>query len=86
MININELKNELVGLELNCLELDNKMMSLGFYEEYDNYTEELLNDECIGYVSKKNTENVIIIDFKISIKHSEDEDVKATYLKITDVR
>ena len=86
MLNLSELKNELIGFEGSCLELDNKLVGLEFYSEIDVITEELIDSECIYYVSKENTDEGITLDFKVTVEAGEDEVVSASEIKVIDIR
>ncbi len=85
----NELR-ELVGMEMNILELDNRMMALGFLTEADSGVfENCIQDGNIVYSEITddlgNVEPSIQICFKVIIPASDDEIVLASVLKITSV-
>lgn len=79
------MKNELIGLELTCSELDYKMQQYDYYSEFDVYDNELLESGCIIYLSKKDNESQTRIEFDVTIKNSDDEIEQATYIKIKDI-
>lgn len=83
---IENLKNELIGFEGTCLEVDNKMIDLGFYDEYESYTDDNIKSGCISYVCKEDTDYIVVVEFEIIITHGEDEDITASCLRITGIR
>ena len=86
MLNLNKLKNELVGFEVSCLELDNKLVESGFYSEFDSYNDELIDSKCVCYTSTEDTEEGIMIDFEVAIEVGEDEVIIASELKVVDIK
>ena len=82
---LEKLKNELLGEEFNILDFDNKMENLNFYSEYDAYTEELLESGAIIYLSKKDNETHVRIEFDVTMKNSNSEDIRASYIRILDI-
>lgn len=76
---------ELIGEDFSILDFDNKMVHLGFYDEYDAYTEELIESESIVYLSNEDNETQVRVEFEVIMKNGNDEDVRASYIKITDV-
>ena len=82
---LEKLKQELIGEDFSILDFDNKMMDLGFYDEYDAYTEELIESESIVYLSNEDNETQVRVEFEVIMKNGNDEDIRASYIKITDV-
>ena len=81
------LKNELLGMELTLLELDNRMVGNGFYTIFDEgVLEEVLNDKSSAFLSTKDNETQILVSFEVLIlADKEVESLGASYLKITNV-
>lgn len=82
---LEKLKNELLGEEFNILDFDNKMENLNFYSEYDAYTEELLESGVIMYLSKKDNETHVRIEFNVTMENSNSEDIRSSYIRILDI-
>lgn len=83
---LENLRNELIGKELNCLQLDNKMQELGFYEEYEAYTEELLESGVVVYTMVKDPDIHYRIEFNCTVlADTKEEDITTSCLVVTDV-
>lgn len=83
---LENLKSELIGKELNCSQLDSKMQELGFYEEYEAYTEELIKSGVVVYTLVKDSDIHYRIEFNCTIlADTKEEDITASYLVVTDI-
>lgn len=87
---MNELKN-LIGKEMSMYELDNEMMTFGFYSEGESIgLKEVVESGCIYYHYAKETdyenENGVVIDFEIISWNEEEEGIDCTIVKIIGVR
>lgn len=83
---LENLRNELIGKELSFIELDNKMMSNGFYSVFnDGVTENIKEDKNVVYTSTETNEAEISISFNITIDNAEDEVPEAFYLEVLQV-
>lgn len=79
---LENLKNELVGREMSFLDLDNYMMSQGFYSVWDDgVTGNIKEDLNVVYISTKTNEAEIQIFFNITI----DDGEEAFIMEITSV-
>lgn len=86
MKNLEEVRNELVGREYSIVNLSIKLLDLGFQDIYwfEDW-EELLS---LGYVIveyAEEWEGSIKICFEEMFESSEDEDVRASIIEITDI-
>ena len=83
---LENLRNELLGTEIDFVELDNYMMSEGFYTVFDDgATDNIKECENVAYMSKESGEWEVLISFKI-IKDNEDDDHEENFvMKITEV-
>jgi len=79
------LKNELLGMELTLMELDNRMMENGYYTIFDDgVLEEVLVNKSSAFLSTKDNETQILVSFEVlSLADKEVESLGASYLKIT---
>lgn len=81
-----EMVKVLVGTETTVMELDNTMMMYGFCSEMDGMSTELIESESIVYtLNDEEYDQQVIVEFDITITASEDDDVSATYVKVTSV-
>lgn len=89
-----QVAKELVGKELNFVDLDNEMMRLGFHTEFDSGLDfdEIAESGTILYTNNAtdgsglvNVEQYATIEFEVIAEHSEDENASATYIKITEI-
>lgn len=90
MRDLTAIRSELVGQEINILELDNKMMANGFLSESSSGVfQNCINDENIVYCEPVddlgNTDATIQIFFKVIIPARAGEVIEASVLKITNV-
>lgn len=85
-MNIETIKNEILGKEFSIIELSNKLQALGCEDvcDFGNW-DEILKDGNVVVADSKNYENHIQIFFDIEALASEDEHITATIIKITDV-
>lgn len=83
---LDNLRKELLGQEMNFIELDNYMMSEGFYSVFDDgATDNIKECENVAYMSKESGEWEVLISFKI-IKDNEDDEPEENFvMKITEV-
>lgn len=83
---LENLRNELLGQEMDFVELDNYMMSEGFYTVFDDgATDNIKECENVAYMSKESGEWEVLISFKI-IKDNEDDEPEENFvMKITEV-
>ena len=83
---LENLRKELLNKEMSFVELDNHMMSKGFYSVFeDRVTENIKQDLNVIYTSTETNETEIKIDFEITIDNAEDEAEEAFYLKVNEV-
>lgn len=84
----------LTGKELNFVELDNEMMRLGFYTEFNDGPDfdEIAESGTILYTDKATTESELVnvnlyatIEFEVIAEHSEEDDASATCIRITEI-
>lgn len=81
-----EIENEILGCELSFLNLDNIMVSFGYYSVFDDgITEDIKKDGNIYYTSVESGEIEIQIFFNITIDNGEDEDEDAFRLEVTSI-
>lgn len=81
-----KIENEILGCELSFLELDNIMVSFGYYSVFDDgITEAIKKDGNICYTSVDSGEVEVQIFFNITIDNGEDEDESAFHLEVTSV-
>ena len=83
---LENLRKELLGQEMDFVELDNYMMSEGFYSVFDDgATDNIKECENVAYMSKESGEWGVLISFKI-IKDNEDDEPEENFvMKITEV-
>lgn len=83
---LENLRKELLGTEIDFVELDNYMMSEGFYSVFDDgATDNIKECENVAYMSKESGEWEVLISFKI-IKDNEDDEPEENFvMKITEV-
>ena len=83
---LENLRKELLGQEMDFVELDNYMMSEGFYTVFDDgATDNIKECENVAYMSKESGEWEVLISFKI-IKDNEDDEPEENFvMKITEV-
>ena len=83
---LENLRNELLGTEIDFVELDNYMMSEGFYTVFDDgATDNIKECQNVAYMSKESGEWEVLISFKI-IKDNEDDEPEENFvMKITEV-
>lgn len=83
---LENLRNELLGQEMDFVELDNYMMSEGFCSVFDDgATDNIKECENVAYMSKESGEWEVLISFKI-IKDNEDDEPEENFvMKITEV-
>ena len=81
---LENLRKELLGQEMDFVELDNYMMSEGFYSVFDDgATDNIKECENVAYMSKESGEWEVLISFKI-IKDNEDDEPEENFvMKIT---
>ena len=89
MKNLSEIK-DLIGQEMNILDLDNRMMAEGFLTEANSGVfEDCIRDGNIVYSettdSLGNTEPTIQIFFEVISLASEEEIIETSILRITEV-
>lgn len=88
MINLESLKNELVGFEGDIFDLDNKMISLGFYSESDSDWNELLESKCVNYVLNTGQcveDKNILIYFIVTDESRKDECIESSYINVINI-
>ena len=74
MINLKELNQEIKGFEGDCIDIDNKMMDLGFSSEAEGYTDDNIESGVMVYVSSNyEEEEQYYLNFEI-IKSVKDEE------------
>ena len=85
-MNIETIKNEILGNEFSIIELSNKLQALRCEDicDFGNWAE-ILKDGNIIVADSKNYEDHIQIFFDIEVLASEDEHITSTIIKITDV-
>ena len=85
-MNIETIKNEILGNKFSIIELSNKLQTLGCEDICDfGNLDEILKDGNVIVADSKNYEDHIQIYFDIEALASEDEHITATLIKITDV-
>lgn len=86
--------DELIGKELSFVDLDNKMLELGFHTEFDSGLDfdEISDSGVILYTVNAtdesgccNVDDHARVEFRVITRHGDDEDASATYIKITDI-
>lgn len=84
-MNIETIKNEILGRGFSIIELSNKLQALGCEDicDFGNW-DEILKDGNVIVADSKNYENHIQIYFNIEVLASEDEHIASTIIKITD--
>lgn len=83
---LENLRNELLGTEIDFVELDNYMMSEGFYSVFDDgVTDNIKECSNVAYKNKKTGELEILISFEIIKDNEEDEQKENFVLKVTEV-
>ena len=81
-----ELKSELLNKEISFAELDNYMMSKGFYSVFDDdVTGNIKADKNVVYTNTESNEAEIQIHFTITIDNEEDECEEAFILKVNQI-
>ena len=85
-MNIETIKNEILGREFSIIELSNKLQALRCEDicDFGNWNE-ILKDGNVIVADLKNYEDHVQIFFNIEVEASEDEHITATIIKITDV-
>jgi pyruvate formate-lyase activating enzyme-like uncharacterized protein len=79
--------NKMNGQVLSLAEIDNNMVEYGYYSVYaDGIYEEVLRDGNIAYTSTETNEVEIIIEFNVVEEATDDEDISATIVVVTDIR
>jgi hypothetical protein len=77
---------ELEGQEMSFMDLDNKMMELGFCTVFGSGAEhDIHDDQNVVYTSTSTSHSDVQIFFKILHDHGEDEDETSFTLKIIKV-
>lgn len=86
MINLEEVRNELVGREYNIIELSNELQGLGYEDicEFGNWFE-ILESRSVVVAVEDNWEEHILIEFEIVQENGIDEIIGATIVKVTDI-
>ena len=83
---LENLRKELLGQEMDFVELDNYMMSEGFYSVFDDgATDNIKECENVAYMSKESGEWEVLISFKIIKDNEDDEPEENCVMKITEV-
>lgn len=83
---LESLRSELIGWEISFIELDNYMMSKGFYSVFDDgVTENIKQDKSVIYTLNHEDLNQIEVFFNITIDNTEDEVEEAFYLEVTQI-
>lgn len=87
VLNVEEIKKELVNEEMSFTDLDNFMMESGYYSVFDDgATENIKQDKNVVYTATDSNECEVQIFFEITTDNGEDEAEEAFYLKVTDVQ
>lgn len=83
---LENLRKELLGQEMNFIELDSYMMSEGFYSVFDDgATDNIKECENVAYKNKENEEFEMLISFEIVNDNEADEAEENFVMKITEV-
>ena len=85
---INKLRNELIDFEGDFLELDNKMVELGFYsvaEDGEETVEGCLEDLVAYYLLVEDNETQVQIEFDTKILANDTEWISASNIKVKSV-
>ena len=81
-----QLRKELLNSEMNFSELDNFMMTNGYYSVFDDgATEEIKKDKNVVYTAVDTCECEVIINFTITIDNSEEEAEENFIMLITSI-
>lgn len=83
---IEELNEKLKGKEFSFTELDNIMMTAGFYTVFESgATDNIKQDLSVVYTGTESNECDVIIYFEITIDNEEDEVAENFYLIVSSV-
>lgn len=81
---LEDLRDSLVGEEMNCIEFDNSMMK-HCYTEFELINDENLESGVLVYCLKEDPDIYIRVEFEVTITNGEDEDATASYIKVNDI-
>lgn len=87
-LNVNELKKKLLNTEMTFMELDNYMMSNGYYSVFtdgDEVIADVKESKNVVYTAMDTNECEIEISFEITIDNGADEIISAFEMKIKEV-
>lgn len=87
-LNVNELKKKLLNTEITFMELDNYMMSNGYYSVFtdgDEVIADVKESKNVVYTAMDTNECEIKISFEITIDNGADEIISAFEMKIKEV-
>ena len=83
-LTVEQLRKELLNSEMNFSELDNFMMTNGYYSVFDDgATEEIKETKSVIYTAVDTCECEVIINFTITIDNSKDEAEENLIMLIT---
>ena len=85
-LTVEQLRKELLGKEVNFYNLDNFMMTNGYYSVFDDGAiEDIKEDKNVVYTTVDTCECEVIINFTITIDNGKDECEEAFELLVTSV-
>ena len=88
-VTLQEVKEDLINKEVSFIDLDNYLVSKGFYtESYDVDYKEIIENENINYTFITNEiieDTYILINFEIIIAAGAEENTAASVIKIIEV-
>ena len=85
-LTVEQLRKELLGKEVNFYNLDNFMMTNGYYSVFDDGAiEDIKEDKNVVYTAVDTCECEVIINFTITIDNSKDEAEENFIMLITSI-
>lgn len=83
---LNNIKESLIGYEMNFCELDDQMMAFGYYSVFDDgVTADIKEDGCVVYTNTETQAAEVVIYFEIVYDNGEDEAEEAFTLIVVSV-
>ena len=85
-LTVEKIRTEFLGKEVNFYNLDNFMMTNGYYSVFDDGAiEDIKEDKNVVYTATDTNEAEVIIEFEITIDSAEDEAEENFELKVTSI-
>lgn len=85
-LTVEKIRTEFLGKEVNFYNLDNFMMTNGYYSVFDEGAiEDIKEDKNVVYTATDTNEAEVIIEFEITIDSAEDEAEENFDLKVTSI-